>query len=154
MLFLISAGLFLVDLMVPDFIPFADEVLLGLATALTGLAIAMAGWLLFGLAFWLLGAALAPLSGAELGLFIFTLASSIILGLAVLFVPGGLGVRESIMVFLLTSAGLPSALTVVAAALLRLAVLLAELVGAFTLKIGLRLVEKKPPAGRIPQKDY
>ena len=114
----------------------------------------LAGWLLFGLAFWLLGAALAPLSGAELGLFIFTLASSIILGLAVLFVPGGLGVRESIMVFLLTSAGLPSALTVVAAALLRLAVLLAELVGAFTLKIGLRLVEKKPPAGRIPQKDY
>jgi hypothetical protein len=33
-LFLISAGLFAIDLVVPDFIPFADEVLLGLATAL------------------------------------------------------------------------------------------------------------------------
>ena len=33
-LFLISAALFAVDLVVPDFIPFADEVLLGLATAL------------------------------------------------------------------------------------------------------------------------
>ena len=33
-LFLISAGLFVVDLVVPDFIPFADEVLLGLVTAL------------------------------------------------------------------------------------------------------------------------
>lgn len=33
-LFLISAALFVVDLVVPDFIPFADEVLLGLATAL------------------------------------------------------------------------------------------------------------------------
>ena len=33
-LFVISAALFAVDLVVPDFIPFADEVLLGLATAL------------------------------------------------------------------------------------------------------------------------
>jgi hypothetical protein len=33
-LFVISAALFLVDLAVPDMIPFADEVLLGLATAL------------------------------------------------------------------------------------------------------------------------
>ena len=33
-LFVICAGLFLVDLAVPDMIPFADEVLLGLATAL------------------------------------------------------------------------------------------------------------------------
>ncbi len=33
-LFVLSAALFAVDLVVPDFIPFADEVLLGLATAL------------------------------------------------------------------------------------------------------------------------
>jgi hypothetical protein len=33
-LFLFSAVLFAIDLVVPDFIPFADEVLLGLATAL------------------------------------------------------------------------------------------------------------------------
>jgi hypothetical protein len=33
-LFLITAGLFLVDLVVPDVIPFVDEVLLGLAAAL------------------------------------------------------------------------------------------------------------------------
>ena len=33
-LFWITAGLFLVDLVVPDLIPFADEVLLGLATLL------------------------------------------------------------------------------------------------------------------------
>ena len=31
-LFWITAGIFLVDLIVPDFIPFADEILLGLAT--------------------------------------------------------------------------------------------------------------------------
>ena len=35
-LFAITAALFLVDLVVPDFIPFADELMLGLATALLG----------------------------------------------------------------------------------------------------------------------
>jgi hypothetical protein len=35
-LFLITAGLFLIDLAVPDAIPFADELLLGLGTLLVG----------------------------------------------------------------------------------------------------------------------
>lgn len=35
-LFLLSAALFVVDLLVPDFIPFADELLLGLGTLLLG----------------------------------------------------------------------------------------------------------------------
>ena len=33
-LFWVTAGFFLVDLLIPDFIPFADEILLGLATLL------------------------------------------------------------------------------------------------------------------------
>ena len=33
-LFLIAAGLFVVDLIVPDVVPFADEILLGLGTLL------------------------------------------------------------------------------------------------------------------------
>ena len=35
-LFAICAGLFLVDLVVPDFVPFADEILLALLTLLVG----------------------------------------------------------------------------------------------------------------------
>ena len=35
-LFLLTLVLFIVDLMVPDFIPFADEILLGLATVILG----------------------------------------------------------------------------------------------------------------------
>jgi len=35
-LFALAAAVFLVDLFVPDFIPFADEILLGLATLLLG----------------------------------------------------------------------------------------------------------------------
>ena len=33
-LFMVTAGLFLLDLVIPDFIPFADEMLLGLLTLL------------------------------------------------------------------------------------------------------------------------
>lgn len=35
-LFLLTAGLFAADLIVPDFIPFVDEILLGLLTLLLG----------------------------------------------------------------------------------------------------------------------
>lgn len=35
-LFALTAALFVLDLLVPDFIPFADELLLGLGTALLG----------------------------------------------------------------------------------------------------------------------
>ena len=35
-LFLLTAGLFLLDLLIPDVIPFADEILLGLGTLLLG----------------------------------------------------------------------------------------------------------------------
>ena len=33
-LFLVAAGLFMADVLIPDFIPFADELLLGLGTLL------------------------------------------------------------------------------------------------------------------------
>jgi hypothetical protein len=35
-LFLLAAGLFLLDLFVPDFLPFADEIFLALLTVLLG----------------------------------------------------------------------------------------------------------------------
>jgi hypothetical protein len=35
-LFAVMAGLFLLDLLLPDFIPFVDEILLGLATLFVG----------------------------------------------------------------------------------------------------------------------
>jgi hypothetical protein len=33
-LFLLTAALFIVDMLIPDFVPFADEILLGLGTLL------------------------------------------------------------------------------------------------------------------------
>lgn len=36
-LFLVTSGLFVVDLLVPDIVPFADEILLGLAALLVSM---------------------------------------------------------------------------------------------------------------------
>jgi glycosyltransferase 2 family protein len=96
-------------------------------------------WLLFGYAFWWIGTSLGPLPAADLPLFIFTLAASFLLGLAIVIVPGSLGVRESIMVFLLGSAHLPSALAVVIAGLSRVIVILSELAGALFFEAFLRI---------------
>ena len=35
-LFLVLAGIFLIDLLIPDFIPLVDELLLGIATLIVG----------------------------------------------------------------------------------------------------------------------
>jgi hypothetical protein len=98
----------------------------------------LGGWMLFGYAFWTIGAALQPLPVSDLPLFTFTLTASFLLGLAILVVPGSIGVRESIMVFLLSSAHLTPALAVVIAALSRGIVTLSELAGALFLEAILR----------------
>ena len=99
----------------------------------------LAGWLLFGYAYWLIGTALRPLPVSDLPLFIFTLTASFLIGLAILVVPGSIGVRESIMVFFLSAASLPPALAVVIAALSRVIVTLSELAGALILEVFLRI---------------
>jgi uncharacterized membrane protein YbhN (UPF0104 family) len=71
-----------------------------LASAATAILI---GWLALGTAFWLLGSALMPVFLNDLPFFVFTLTASFIIGLAIVFVPGSIGVRESIIVLLLTA---------------------------------------------------
>ena len=77
----------------------------------------LAGWILFGFSFWLLGKALFTVSIQELYLYVFTLSASILIGLAVVIVPGSIGIRESIMVWMLgPSIGAPQAVIVAALA--------------------------------------
>lgn len=102
------------------------------------LAIA-AGWLLLGASFWLLGAALLPLTAADFPFFLFTLAASFLIGLAIVVAPGSLGVRESLMVYLLRSAQVPAPTAVLVAALSRLVITLAELASAFLVEVFVRL---------------
>jgi uncharacterized membrane protein YbhN (UPF0104 family) len=97
----------------------------------------LASWLVFGAGYWCLGAALAPLSLAELPLLSFVLVASVLGGLVVIFVPGGIGVRESIMVLLL-GASLPAGAPAVLAILCRLVVALGEIAAALTVGIAAR----------------
>jgi len=105
--------------------------------------VSLVAWLLFGLAFWLLGASMTPVPFAKIPLFIFTLAASLIIGLVIIFVPGGIGVRESIMVFVLSPHYLTAPVAVIVAALSRLVVILSELLSAVFIEITIRQPWKK-----------
>ncbi len=96
------------------------------------------GWLFLSLSYWMLGAALRPLPLAQFGLFTFTLAASMLIGLAVLIVPGSIGVRESIMVMILGPA-LGAPLAVIVAVLSRLVWTLSELLSALGFRIWQRV---------------
>ncbi|GAP62698.1 hypothetical protein ARMA_1121 [Ardenticatena maritima] len=60
------------------------------------------GWLCFGIGFWALAATLQPVALNMLPHFIFIVVGAFSVSLAVLFVPGGIGVRESVITFLLS----------------------------------------------------
>ncbi len=92
--------------------------------------VSVRAWRFFGLSYWLLGASLTPLSYARIPLFVFTLSASLIISLLTIFVPGGIGVRESIMVFILGAQFLPAPVAVIIAALSRVVVILSELLSA------------------------
>lgn len=61
----------------------------------------LVGWLALGLSFWLLGLSLMPVDLNDLPFFIFTLTAAFIIGLMIVFVPGSIGVRESLIVVIL-----------------------------------------------------
>jgi uncharacterized membrane protein YbhN (UPF0104 family) len=95
------------------------------------------GWILFGYSYWLLGKALLPINIDQLLVFIFTLTASFLIGLAIIIVPASIGVRESIMVWLLGPiVGAPQA--VIIAALARVTVTVSELVSFFAFKVARR----------------
>lgn len=90
-------------------------------------SVILAGWLLLGISFWLLGVAFLPIAISDIPRFIFTLAASFLIGLAIIIVPGSIGVRESIMVYLLTLFSIASPIAVLIATFSRLILTLSEL---------------------------
>ena len=102
--------------------------------ALWGATLAiLAGWFLFGLAFWLIGIAIHQMPLSRLPLFTFALATSFLVGLAIIIVPGSIGIRESIMVFILGPI-IGGPVAVLIATLSRLIVTLSEVVCALGLE--------------------
>jgi glycosyltransferase 2 family protein len=58
-------------------------------------------WLLYGVAFWTTGRALVPIPASELVYFTAVFALGWLAGMVVVFAPGGIGVREAVLVALL-----------------------------------------------------
>jgi uncharacterized membrane protein YbhN (UPF0104 family) len=90
-------------------------------------SVILAGWLFLGISFWLLGVAFLPINISEIPLFMFTLAASFLIGLAIIIVPGSIGVRESIMVYILTLFSIASPIAVLIATISRLTLAFSEL---------------------------
>ena len=94
----------------------------------------LVGWLFLGYSYWLLGRGLFTVIFEQFNFYIFTLAASYLIGLAIIIVPGSIGVRESVMVWLLGPVvGAPQA--VIIAALSRVIITISELLSAFTFQL-------------------
>jgi uncharacterized membrane protein YbhN (UPF0104 family) len=94
----------------------------------------LTGWILFGISFWCLGSSLMPFNFTDIKLFTFTLATSFLVGLAVLFVPGGIGIRESLMVFFL-GPFMTGPIAVLVATISRIVLVLCELTSALIMNL-------------------
>jgi uncharacterized membrane protein YbhN (UPF0104 family) len=141
-LLILGAGLVATALIVvlPLLLPFFCERIWGdkltVSTAIYGLAVAViaVGWIIFGIAFWFLGAGLTLLSPGMLPYFLFAIVGSFWISLIVLVVPAGIGVRESIMVLLLSPVVGPTP-AVMIALVSRLLWLGSELFAAWTARL-------------------
>ncbi len=71
------------------------------AAALLAGAATVAGWVAYGVAFWLLGRGLLPGATLPLPAAVGVFAGGYVLGLLAIFAPGGLGVRELVLVAIL-----------------------------------------------------
>lgn len=77
-------------------------------------AIATIGWSGLGTIFWTVAVALWPLSIYDLPLLSFAMITATLWGLIVVLVPAGVGVRESVLVFVLTPSLAPAAILLTA----------------------------------------
>jgi hypothetical protein len=88
----------------------------GVRPVLYGVVANVVAWCGYGAAFWLMGRGLLELPGLTLGRAVATFAASYIAGLLFLPAPGGIGVRESVVLLMLTGAVGPASASALAVA--------------------------------------
>ena len=88
----------------------------GAGPVLYGVVANVVAWCGYGVAFWLLGRGLLELPGLTIGRAIAAFAASYIAGLLFLPAPGGIGVRESVVILMLTGAVGPASASALAVA--------------------------------------
>lgn len=105
-------------------------------------------WWLLSYAFWQLGAAFLPIPITDYAAFAFALTVSILVGLAILILPSGIGVRESLMVLLLQPI-LSAPLAVLVASTFRLLTIFSDFLSALGIALFYRFT--KHPIQNAPQ---
>ena len=108
-----------------------------LSTDIRATLLYIPAWLLLGLSFWLCARGLLGVPARDLALYIGAFAVAWIAGLLAIYAPGGLGVREAVLVALL-SGRLGAADALVVAAASRLILLLVDVVFAAAAAVALR----------------
>jgi uncharacterized membrane protein YbhN (UPF0104 family) len=103
----------------------------GLRSVPAAVALYLLVWGTYGAAFWLTARALFGAPVSELPLYIGAFAAAWVVGLVVVFAPGGIGVREAVIVALLSSR-LGEAHAIALAAISRLILSAVDLVGGTT----------------------
>jgi len=93
-----------------------------------------ASWWLLSFAFWVLGAAFTTISLSEYPTYAFALTMSILIGLAILILPSGIGIRESLMVILLQPV-LAAPMAVLIAATFRLITIFCDFISALAISL-------------------
>lgn len=107
------------------------------ATIVIGFAVNLVAWIGYGTAFWLFARGTLPTLGLDLGTSIGAFTASYVAGVIAPFAPGGLGVREGVLVLALRGqVGLAGALAL--AAVSRLGMTLAEVLASLPFLIRFR----------------
>ena len=91
-------------------------------------AVGMLGWITFAAAVWLMSRSVYPVSLSVFPQHVVALVTSVIVGLIVVIVPGGLGIRETLLAVLLAGV-LPFTLGLVVGVMIRFSIILWELIG-------------------------
>lgn len=109
-----------------------DKRIIGIKLNITGLFLSTAlmffGWAINAIGFWFLISAISPISIELFNISTFVILISFLLGFLIFFIPGSIGVRESIIVFLFSFL-LPGYLGAGIAILQRIAFIVADLSG-------------------------
>ena len=79
------------------------EVRIGLGKSLEIFALFLVPWFIFGLSFWFLGRSLTPIPFSQYPLLLSIAVGATIIGFLAIFTPGGIGVREGLIVILMTA---------------------------------------------------
>ena len=106
------------------------------------IVIYVVGWFTLGLVVWLIGRSISPIEVSSYPFFTLATTISFLMGILILFVPGGIGIREGMMVLILKSS-FPPSISVLIAVISRLVFTLGEILAYFLFIVLNSIISRK-----------